>query len=171
MPPPRTAAVVAAVLVGAAAGLGGFVFRYAEGTSYLSADPKACVNCHIMQPQWDGWQKSSHHGVAACADCHLPHDTVPKYLAKAENGWHHSVAFTLQSFEEPIRIKGRNVESLEANCLRCHGELTHPQRSTARRSGDVIPCVHCHATVGHGEKAGLGKPLPPPEKRREPKTP
>lgn len=148
----------AAIAVGAAVGLGGFAFQYAEGTSYLSPDPRACANCHIMQPQYDSWQKTSHHTVATCGDCHLPHAFVPKYLAKAENGWHHSVAVTLQNFDEPIRIKGHNVSSLQANCLRCHGDLTHPQQSVARGPGDVLPCVHCHASVGHGDKAGLGGP-------------
>ena len=35
-----------AVLAGVAAGVGGFTFVYARGYSYLTNDPKACVNCH-----------------------------------------------------------------------------------------------------------------------------
>lgn len=139
-----------------ASGLGAFAFNFAEGASYLSADPRACANCHIMQPQFDSWQKASHHTSATCADCHLPHAFLPKYLAKAENGWHHSAAVTLQNFDEPIRIKGRNIQSLQDNCVRCHGELTHPQLTSGRGADDVLPCVHCHASAGHGEKAGLG---------------
>jgi nitrite reductase (cytochrome c-552) len=61
-----------------------------------------------MQRQYDGWQKASHHGAATCVDCHLPHSFLAKYLAKASNGWHHSKGFTLQDFEEPIRIKPGN---------------------------------------------------------------
>ena len=162
---PRLALVVS-ILVGAAAGLGGFTFRYAEGLSYLSKDPKACANCHIMNPQLDSWQKASHHTSATCVDCHLPHALVPKYLAKAENGWKHSSAFTLQNFHEPIYIKGRNIQSLQDNCVRCHGDLTHPQLTSGRKTDDVIPCVHCHATAGHGQKAGLGGP--PREQERNP---
>ena len=60
------------------------------------------ANCHIMQPQYDGWQKASHHGVAACNDCHTPHEFVPKYMVKAENGFWHSKGLTLQDFHEPI---------------------------------------------------------------------
>jgi hypothetical protein len=26
--------------------------------SYLSTDPRACVNCHVMNPQYDAWLKS-----------------------------------------------------------------------------------------------------------------
>ena len=61
-------AIVLAVLVGLLLGTGAFTFKYAEGLSYFSTDPKACVNCHIMTPQYDSWQKSSHHAVATCVD-------------------------------------------------------------------------------------------------------
>ena len=108
-------------------GLGGTTFNYAEGLSYLSTDPAACANCHIMQPQYDAWQKASHHTAATCADCHLPADFPEKYIAKSENGWNHSKAFTLQDFPEPIMITKKNADILHANCLRCHAELIHDQ--------------------------------------------
>src|SRR4051794_2922993 len=85
-----------AVLMGTCIGLGGYTFRYAEGLSYFSTDPKACVNCHVMRDEYESWARSSHHAAAGCVDCHLPHELVPKYLAKASNGWHHSKGFTLQ---------------------------------------------------------------------------
>src|SRR5687768_12330901 len=70
-------------------GLGCYTFVYAQGASYLSNDPKACVNCHIMRDHYDGWLKASHHAVATCNDCHTPHEIIPKYFSKAENGfWH-----------------------------------------------------------------------------------
>lgn len=161
-PPTHLLVLLASVSAGVVGGLGVFTARYAGALSYLSADPKACANCHIMQSQYDSWQKASHHTVATCVDCHLPHELLPKYFAKAENGWHHSVAFTRQDFEEPIRIKGANVERLYANCVRCHGELVHPlitsglRADGADREEAFAFCVHCHATVGHGEQAGLG---------------
>ena len=96
--------IVLAVLLGLLAGIGAYTFLYAEGLSYMSDDPKVCVNCHIMQPQYDSWQKASHHTVATCVTCHLPHDFIGKYYSKAENGYHHSKAFTLQNFHEPITI-------------------------------------------------------------------
>jgi cytochrome c nitrite reductase small subunit len=93
-----------AVLVGAVVGLGAFTFSYGEGLSYFSKDPRACANCHIMNDQYNSWQKAGHHQAAKCVDCHLPHDFVGKYLAKADNGYRHSKAFTLQDFHEPIKI-------------------------------------------------------------------
>jgi cytochrome c nitrite reductase small subunit len=154
--------LAAAVGLGLAGGLGVFTANYAGALSYLSADPKACANCHIMQSQYDSWQKASHHTVATCVDCHLPHTFFPKYVAKTENGYRHSRAFTLQDFDEPIRIKGNNIQHLYDNCVRCHGDLAHPliasglRRDGSSRQETLTFCVHCHANVGHGEKAGLG---------------
>jgi cytochrome c nitrite reductase small subunit len=148
--------LMAAVSVGVAAGIGAFTFRYAEGLSYFSTDPRACVNCHIMRSQYDGWQKASHHAVAVCVDCHLPHDIVPKYVAKAENGYRHSKEFTAGTFEEPIFVKARGREILQENCVRCHGalvaEMNVPEADPARQ----VSCLHCHASAGHGEAARLG---------------
>jgi cytochrome c nitrite reductase small subunit len=150
------AVVALGLLAGILIGIGGFTFTYAEGLSYFSTDPAACMNCHIMTPQYDSWLKSSHHAVAKCIDCHLPHDLVGKYIAKAENGYHHSKGFTLQDFHEPIMIKHKNSQILQENCLSCHGDLVHEMVPGATFDLDAIRCVHCHSDVGHGETTGLG---------------
>lgn len=147
---------IAAVCVGLALGLGAATFHYAEGTSYFSSDPRACANCHIMEPQFDSWQKASHHTVAGCVDCHLPTALLPKLVAKADNGWRHSKAFTLQDFHEPILINERNAAILQENCLRCHADLVHEQLGDDRQG--ELRCVRCHVSVGHGVRAGLGGP-------------
>jgi cytochrome c nitrite reductase small subunit len=152
-------ALALSIALGIAAGVGAFTFRYAEGLSYLSTDPKACVNCHIMNSQYDSWQKSSHHNVAVCVDCHLPHDFVGKYLAKAENGYRHSKEFTAQSFHEPIAVQARGREILQQNCVACHDSMVHEIAAGPRGERDTLHCVHCHAGAGHGARAGLGGPL------------
>jgi cytochrome c nitrite reductase small subunit len=155
--------VLLAALSGVLLGVGAYTFNYAHGLSHLSSDPKACVNCHIMQPQYESWQKSSHHAVAWCVDCHLPHDFIGKYVAKAENGWHHSKGFTLQDFHEPIMIKQKNAAILQENCLGCHGDLVHELAAGVNGDPDEVQCVHCHSGVGHGETVGLGGPERPDE--------
>ena len=97
------AAVVLAVLTGMLLGVGAFTFDYAAGFSYFSNEPEACVNCHIMNDHFDSWVKSSHHAHAVCNDCHTPHALVAKYVSKAENGFNHSLKFTLGTYREPIR--------------------------------------------------------------------
>jgi cytochrome c nitrite reductase small subunit len=150
--------VLLAILTGVLLGVGGYTFLYAEGFSYMSDDPEVCINCHIMQPQYDSWQKSSHHAVAVCVDCHLPHDFLGKYIAKADNGWHHSRGFTLQDFHEPIMIKAPNARILQDNCLACHADMVHGLVVGVNGPEEEVRCVHCHVTVGHGETTGLGGP-------------
>jgi cytochrome c nitrite reductase small subunit len=150
-------AIFLAVLVGVLAGIGGFTFLYAEGLSYMSDDPKVCVNCHIMRPQYDSWQKASHHTVATCVDCHLPHGFIRKYLSKAENGYHHSRAFTFQDFHEPIMIKEKSARILQENCLNCHARLVHRQTAGEAEDSGGVSCTHCHSSVGHGVATGIGR--------------
>jgi len=138
--------------LGILAGLGIFTFTYAEGFSYFSTDPRACANCHIMNDQFDSWQKSSHHAAAICVDCHMPHDSiVAKLIAKADNGYRHSKGFTFQDFHEPIQIKPRNSDILQANCLRCHADLVHGIAPPGT-SRSQVNCVHCHSHAGHGSQ-------------------
>lgn len=152
-----------AILVGALVGAGAFTFHYAAGFSYLSNDPAACANCHIMNEQFDAWRKGPHHAAATCNDCHVPPQFPAKYVAKALNGYHHSSGFTLQPsrpdapgarrvFEEPIRIKAGNSQILQDNCLRCHGGFVHDVVRGSTYAEGAIRCVHCHASVGHGAR-------------------
>jgi cytochrome c nitrite reductase small subunit len=137
-----------AVLAGAIIGIGVFTFSYGQGLSYLSTNPEACVNCHIMQPQFDSWIQSSHRPVAGCADCHLPHSGLSMYVAKADNGLMHSWAFTFQNFPEPVRIKPRNYAIVQDNCVACHESMVH-ELLPAAVDGTAVQCIHCHASVGH----------------------
>ena len=146
--------LAACIGVGLVAGLGGYTFDYAEGTSYLSNDPKACVNCHIMRDAHDSWQRSTHHAVAVCNDCHVPQSLLPKLYAKALHGYRHSKAFTFQDFHEPIQIGADSLQMVEDNCVRCHAGLVNDILvSPALAShGEGLSCVHCHSHVGHGPR-------------------
>lgn len=139
-----------AILTGALFGIGGYTFWYGQGFSYLSNDPRACVNCHIMNEHYDGWLKSSHHAVATCNDCHTPHAWIPKLVTKAENGFWHSKGFTLQDFPEPIRIRPHNKHLLNNNCRACHQELVSEVIVTHGHDESRLDCIRCHASVGHG---------------------
>ncbi|MCS7046714.1 MAG: cytochrome c nitrite reductase small subunit [Gemmataceae bacterium] len=146
----RRPALVVCALVGILGGIGSYTFWQAQGASYFSNDPRACVNCHIMREQYDSWQKASHHAHATCVDCHLPPHGLAKWLAKAENGFWHSTRFTLQDFHEPIRIHDKNARVLQENCLRCHGALVADLAHHGAFADVSNHCVRCHAAVGHG---------------------
>lgn len=144
--------VVAAVLIGVLVGVGAYTFQFANGLSYFGSDPRTCVNCHIMNQQFASWNKASHHAAATCVDCHLPASGIDKYIAKSENGYHHSKAFTLQDFHEPIMIHEKNSRILQDNCLRCHGQFVHQIVSGSTTDKTAVRCVHCHKSVGHGPR-------------------
>jgi cytochrome c nitrite reductase small subunit len=116
----QTAALAGAVGVGLAAGLGTFTFGYAKGASYLTDDPAACANCHVMSEHFAAWQKGSHRAAATCNSCHTPHNVVGKYTTKALNGFWHSFYFTTGRYPDPLRITERNRRVTEQTCRDCH---------------------------------------------------
>ncbi|MEZ6235169.1 MAG: cytochrome c nitrite reductase small subunit [Phycisphaerales bacterium] len=137
-----------AAMLGVLGGLGAFTFGYGDGAAYLVNNPESCANCHVMQAHYDSWLASSHHGVATCNDCHVPHDFAGKWITKADNGFFHSLAFTVGGFHEPIEIKDRNREVTQGACLHCHAEFVD-HMLPAEPGGDMMLCVHCHADAGH----------------------
>ena len=141
-------AVGIALALGLAVGIGGYTFTYAKGASYLSNDPKACANCHIMQDHLDGWIKSSHRSVATCNDCHTPPGVIPKYFTKADHGFFHSLAFTTDKFHEPIQMKERSRRVTENACRQCHQDIVHDIEAT-KTTGETMSCIRCHSGVGH----------------------
>jgi len=159
--PARRLLLLGAITAGLVIGLGAFTFVYARGYSYLTNDPAACANCHIMREHFDAWNKSTHRAVATCNDCHTPHDLVGKYTVKAKNGFWHSFYFTTGNYPDPLRITGGNREVAEASCRFCHAQITSvidPASPAGRRvaahveaarTDEPANCVRCHQYVGH----------------------
>ena len=146
--------IVLGTLIGLTIGIGIYTFVYAKGASYMTNDPAACANCHIMQDQYDGWLTGPHRSVAVCNDCHTPPGLVPKYATKALNGFWHSYAFTTGDFHEPIQIKGRNQRVTEAACRKCHAAITAAIEGPEgpHRADQDIACLRCHSDVGHPKR-------------------
>jgi cytochrome c nitrite reductase small subunit len=142
------APLLLAVLAGVLVGVGFFTFGYAKGAAYMTNNPAACVNCHVMREQYEGWLKSSHGKVAVCNDCHTPPGFIGKYTTKAVNGFFHSLAFTTQRFPDEIYITERNFRVTEKACLKCHEDIVTGIRATREHRQDVS-CIQCHRTVGH----------------------
>ena len=144
--------VIAVFVVGIMAGLAIYTFIYAKGYSYLSSDPDVCINCHVMQPEYDSWMAGPHHAFATCSDCHLPHDNiVHKYWVKGENGFMHAMKFTTGWYPENIEARQVSLNITNEACLYCHADLTDDMRHIAQGAGDndVFDCIRCHSGVGH----------------------
>lgn len=150
--PATRAQVPAAALIGVVIGLGGYTFVYAKGYSYLTNDPQACANCHVMRDHYRAWTRASHRAVAVCNDCHTPPGLIPKYATKARNGFWHSFSFTTGRYPDPLRITPRNHDVTELACRACHTELTASiDRPHADSAGAGLSCTRCHNDVGHIE--------------------
>ena len=138
----------------------GVVLRPAAGSGWLHVHlrawrvvpdqrSEACANCHVMREQFEGWQRSSHRGVAVCNDCHAPHDLIGKY---ADQGA--STASGTRSTSRPARFTSPSgSRRATPGSPRAPAAPATPTSSTpstrsrarARRSS----CVSCHRNVGH----------------------
>src|SRR5512139_3440313 len=99
------------------AGVGLYVTDF---TAYLGNNPTTCNNCHVMDAVYEGWYHGGHQDWANCNDCHTPHAIIPKYLVKAQSGYHHVTAFVFGDIPDAIRAKPASREVVQENCIRCH---------------------------------------------------
>ncbi len=148
-------------LIAVITGLGLFMAKEAELVSYMSDDPLACVNCHVMTPVYNSWMHSSHREWASCNDCHVPHNNVlNKYYFKAKDGLFHASVFTLRAEPEVMFMREESQEVVQNNCIRCHVQQVtqtkyegyiadHVQNRTDRK------CWTCHQEVPHGTVHGI----------------
>lgn len=161
IPPPNwrlPVALVAGVLFGLAA----YVSYISNAVSYLSDDPKTCINCHVMNHEYASWFHSSHRENATCNDCHVPHNNVfNKYFFKAKDGLRHATIFTMRAEPQVIRIKVEGAEVVQNNCIRCHNKLITDNRLLSSTDSydhfrtDERKCWECHREVPHGRLNSL----------------
>ena len=141
--------------VGMCLGMGAWVARVSEAASYMSDDPKTCINCHIMFPQYATWLHSSHGRVANCNDCHVPHSSLAaKLFFKAKDGMRHASMFTLRMEPQVIQLSSAAIPVVEANCRRCHQQLVGDVHLRKWQPGDNR-CWDCHREVPHGRVQSL----------------
>ena len=152
---------VAVVSIGVVVGLGFFMAKEASLVSYMSDDPQACVNCHVMTPMYNSWMHSSHRQWASCNDCHVPHNNVVnKYFFKAKDGLFHSSIFTARAEPEVISMREASQEVVQANCLRCHVQNVTQTKYSSYLSDHVADrterqCWSCHKEIPHGTVHGI----------------
>lgn len=151
---------IVAALTGLIIGLIFFILYISKAHSYLSDDPRACINCHIMAPEYSTWAHSSHGRNTVCNDCHVPHDNVArKYYFKAMDGLRHATIFSWRAEPQVITMHKPGQKVVQENCIRCHDALNSVVGTavTAKqaRHGDGKLCWDCHSDVPHGNNRGL----------------
>jgi cytochrome c nitrite reductase small subunit len=159
--PPKKWQTWVIILTGTVIGLGLFILQESKAISYLSDDPKTCINCHVMTPEYITWDHSSHGKVTNCNDCHVPQDNVfKKYAFKAKDGLYHATIFTLHAEPEVIVMHEAGQKVVQANCIRCHdNQVTDAKASSWVENHDANrkdrQCWSCHREVPHGRVKSL----------------
>lgn len=154
---------LAACCVTLTIGLFFYVVSESKMLSYLSSDPKVCINCHTMNTHYATWQHSSHREKASCVDCHLPRDSfIEKMLAKTRDGYNHSVSMTFGSYGYNLRSSVNASKRIQANCISCHTEIVSQMLENSELYTRVDSpvqmgrrCWDCHRTVPHGTTRNL----------------
>ncbi|RPI32572.1 MAG: cytochrome c nitrite reductase small subunit [Chloroflexota bacterium] len=128
----------------------GVLMLASDFTAYLGNNPETCNNCHVMDAAYEGWYHAGHQDWAACNDCHIPHDFIPKYIVKAQSGFRHVSAFTLGHIPAAIRAHDSSRQVIQENCIRCHTE-TVANILDSSMAGERL-CFECHRDVAHGSR-------------------
>ena len=144
-------------------GMFAFLVNESKMLSYMSSDPKVCINCHAMNTHYATWQHSSHREEATCIDCHLPSDSfVNKMIAKARDGFNHSVAFTLRDYGYNLRTTDDAAKRIQDNCISCHDDIVSQMLETSKLYSNFDShvqmgrkCWDCHRRVPHGKTRNL----------------
>lgn len=177
--PPKVWRIPVIILLATIVGVGSFILKTSRVMSYMTDDPKACLNCHVMTPQYITWDHSSHGEVTNCNDCHVPHDNVlRKYAFKAKDGMYHAAVFTLRAEPQVIKMHEMGQEVVQENCIRCHSDQITDGKLTTWIEGHKTDrtdrqCWECHREVPHGRVKSLssvGYQVEPLEARVERKS-
>jgi cytochrome c nitrite reductase small subunit len=119
-------------------------------TAYLGNNPSTCNNCHVMDYVYEGWYHAGHSEWTTCNECHTPHALIPKYITKAQSGYHHVTAFVSGNIPDAIRAKPHSRDIVQENCKRCH-EDTIANINLSPMTGERY-CFDCHRSAAHGER-------------------
>lgn len=150
-PPPAWRPLVL-ILLGGLTGLAVYTAYISNAVSYLSDDPEACLNCHVMSGAYTTWQHGSHARTAVCNDCHVPHDNVfKKYFFKAQDGLRHASVFTMRAEPQVFTLNEGAVPVIQDNCIRCHTKVTEPVHPGIEGK----TCWSCHRETPHGRVNSL----------------
>ncbi len=154
--------IVAGALVG---GIALFLYGLRFHT-FLGNDPKACINCHIMEPYYATWMHSSHGRNTNCNDCHVPHENFArKWFFKGMDGSRHVAMFVTRREPFAMRANPTSANVIMNNCIRCHTQLNQEFVKTGRinymmtQQGAGKACWDCHRDVPHG---GINTPATTP---------
>ena len=153
----------------------GFILAVGSSATLESTnETEFCTSCHSMQWVKAEWMESVHYsnisGVRAnCSDCHVPHDTGPKLVAKlraAKDVWHEIMGtiddkekFEHHRWQMANAVWDRMKATDSRECQSCHTvdamDLKEQDRSARKKHRRILKensdktCIDCHKGVAH----------------------
>ena len=153
----------------------GFAMAFASNKTLEATNTtEFCTSCHSMQWVQEEWMESVHYsnlsGVRAnCSDCHVPHSTGPKLVAKlraAKDVWHEIMGtiddeekFEQHRWQMANAVWDRMKASGSRECKSCHAaeamDLKEQDRSARKKHKKIVKgssektCIDCHKGVAH----------------------
>jgi nitrate/TMAO reductase-like tetraheme cytochrome c subunit len=142
-------------------------------TMHATSSREFCLSCHEMQVEDQEQRYSSHAKDAqgqpiACAQCHLPPDVGPSYVAaKIHSGVKDLVVHWLSGGDPPVRARLQPTARrfiVDEACLQCHGDLYKDAKgkgpiselgkiahdSYLGKNGQAKSnCAGCHINIAH----------------------
>jgi predicted CXXCH cytochrome family protein len=134
-----------------------FVVLMTAGAAQYTSRSEFCVSCHIMEPYYVSWQKSTHHDVA-CIKCHFPPGAAEKLRGK--------MLGLVQLLKYVTQTAGPRLaaEIPDESCLRCHDTrllsgrvefagvpFDHGPHLSDTRRGKKLRCTSCHSQIVQGD--------------------
>ena len=170
------------VILGIGLAIGAVVFAsLASFLVYANSESFCATSCHEMTVNVAAEFKGSIHdknrtGVrAVCADCHVPHDYLPNYLAKLglfSDLWGHFITHSIDTKEKfqakRYELAKRVWVDMKANdsreCRHCHTTAKmNPEKQSDKAKArheklhtEGLTCIDCHFAISHNEPDGPG---------------
>jgi nitrate/TMAO reductase-like tetraheme cytochrome c subunit len=146
----RAAAVLGALLL--------LMVLFTGAAGVYTSRPQFCRSCHIMEPYYVSWQKSSHANVS-CIKCHFPPGVGEEIRGKLLGLVQLAKYVTASAGPRPV------AEIPDASCLRsgCHETrllsgrvefkglpFDHQHHMGELRRGMELRCTSCHSQIVQG---------------------
>ena len=145
-------------------GLGGMA-----GFAEYSMQPDFCRSCHIMEPYYEAWHRSTHKNVP-CTDCHFPpgieNTLYGKFQASSQ-----AVKYITKTYASKPHAEIQDAACLRPGCHDAQKQLykwihwtvpttdgrtvtiryNHEPHLTLERRGMHLRCVSCHSQIVQGQ--------------------
>lgn len=120
-----------------------------------SSNPKFCKSCHVMEPYYKSWKKSSHKAIP-CVDCHLEPGLINtfkgkwlaiKQIATVLTGTYGSKIYAKISDVSCLRSGCHSEKSLSGKIKssRYNMLFNHDTHLSQMRHGIKLSCTSCHS--------------------------